>query len=151
MTDVKINCGVCIWHFVNIMEGVEIGDNSMIGSYVQLDPHTKIGKRVRIQPFSAITGVVGDDVFICPHVTFVDAKYPPGKRLGMPQLPEIGDGTIIGAGAIIMPVRIGKKCVVSAGLIVTHSVADELWVEGSPARVVGNRDGYMLAREAWNA
>ena len=109
-----------VWHWANIMDRVIVGADCMIGSYVQLDPDTRIGNRVRIQPFSAITGSVGPDSFIGPHVVFVDARHPPGRG-PKDRAPRVGSKVVIGAHAVVMD-DVGDGAVVGAGAVVTKPV-----------------------------
>ncbi len=142
----KIGAGTKVWHFANIMHHVTVGEDCMIASYVQLDPHTRIGDRSRVQLQAAVTGIFGKEVFIAPHASFVDAPYPPGRQVK----PVVGDQVIIGTGAIIFPVNIGDRAVVSAGSVVTRDVAENTVVRGSPARSVGSRESFDLKRLRWN-
>ena len=92
--------------------------------------------------------VIGDRVSITGHCAIVDVTHPHvaalgGGKIGAAIDParsfvEIGEGTFIGFGAMIMPnVRIGKNCVIGAGAVVTRSVADYSIAAGIPARVIG--------------
>jgi len=128
-----------VWSFAVILEGVEIGDNCVVGSGVYIGKHTKIGNNVRIQDKAHITDhmVIEDNVFIGPCAVTMNDKYPivnnPDYKIEPPIFEE---GCSIGAGAIILPgVCIGKKAIVGSGAVVTHDVPNDAIVMGIPARV----------------
>ncbi len=113
--------GVMIAEHCYIAEGVEIGDDSRVGNGVSIWCGVVIGKRV----------------FVGPHVCFTNDRHP---RVNDPDFePErtiIEDDVSIGAGAVILPVRIGQGAVIGAGAVVTKDVAPgETW-RGTPARMV---------------
>jgi UDP-2-acetamido-3-amino-2,3-dideoxy-glucuronate N-acetyltransferase len=113
--------GVMIAEHCYIAEGVEIGDNSRVGNGVSIWRGVVIGKRV----------------FVGPHVCFTNDRHP---RVNDPKFePErtfIEDDVSIGAGAVILPVRIGRGAVIGAGSVVTKDIKPgETWM-GTPARMV---------------
>ena len=115
-----------VWHYTNIYDSALIGDNCVIGSYVEIGPNVVIGDGCRIEAFAFIPeGVIlENNVFIGPHVCFTNDKYPPsfGKHWA-PIL--VRAGAVIGANATILPgVTIGLNAVVGAGAVVTKSVPD---------------------------
>jgi acetyltransferase-like isoleucine patch superfamily enzyme len=84
---------------------------------------------------------LGNNVIIAPHVVFTDDPYPPCPKC----VQEIGgaivgDGTVIGSNATILPgVHIGKNCLIGAGSVVTEDVEDNAVVVGNPARVIKHK------------
>jgi acetyltransferase-like isoleucine patch superfamily enzyme len=108
-------------------------------------PEAWIGEKVimgigcKIQPFAFIPdGVtIGNNVFVGPHVTFTNDKYPPSNGKSW-MATRVNDGASIGAGATILPgIIIGKDAVIGAGAVVTKNVpGGETWV-GNPAARLG--------------
>lgn len=138
--NVRLGKDVKIYDFVNLYE-CEIGDESMIGTFVEIQKGVKIGKRCRIQSHSFICeGVtIEDDVFIGHGVIFINDKHPTVenviKKNYKLEKVVINKGSAIGSGAVIMAgVTIGKNALVGAGAVVTKDVLDNTTVFGVPAR-----------------
>lgn len=145
---VTIGNNTKIWNFCNIYgtkkEPVYIGDNTQIGSYVEIKPGVKIGRYCRIQAFVFIPErtVIGDYVFIGPRVTFTNEKYPTSKKAitktSTIKPCQISSHVTIGAGAVIGPgIKIGKYAFIGMGAVVVKDVKDYQIVVGNPARTVG--------------
>lgn len=130
-----------IWHpeLSNIDPSVKIPEDTIVHSHVWIGEDVIIGHRCRIQAFTFIPTwvVIGNDVFIGPHVCFTNDKRPPsfGKHW---KATIVKDGASIGAGAVILAgVMIGEHATIGAGAVVTKDVPDgETWV-GNPARKLG--------------
>lgn len=139
-----------VWHYANILRGVSIGEDCMIGAWVQIDPEVRIGNRVRVQPQSIIsTSDVGNDVFIGAGTITTNAPYPPSRRFART---VIEDGTIIGSNVLFLPgVTIGRRSVVGSGAVVTKDVPPEVVVFGNPARVRYPRAEYDQKLAEWEA
>jgi UDP-2-acetamido-3-amino-2,3-dideoxy-glucuronate N-acetyltransferase len=145
--DVKLGRDVKIYAFVNLY-GCEIGDESKIGTFVEIQKGVTVGRRVKVSSHTFICeGVtIEDEAFIGHAVTFINDRYPRSTR-GDGQLQSEEDwkviptlvkrGASIGSNATIMAgVTIGEDALVGAGSVVTHDVPDRAVVAGNPARVL---------------
>jgi acetyltransferase-like isoleucine patch superfamily enzyme len=140
--DVKLGRDVAIFEFVNLY-GCEIGDESRIGTFVEIQRNAVIGCRVRVQSHTFIcSGVrIEDDVFIGHNVTFINDRHPSveGARTGRWTLEPtlVRRGASIGSGAVILcGLTIGVGARIGAGAVVTHDVAAFAEVAGVPARAL---------------
>lgn len=145
--DVKLGRDVKIFDFVNLY-GCEIGDESRIGTFVEIQRGARVGRRVKIQSHTFICeGVsIEDYVFVGHGVMFINDKYPSAVT-ATGELVRDGDwtmvptvvrkGATIGSGATILcGIEIGEDAVVGAGSVVTRSVPARTIVAGNPARVL---------------
>lgn len=143
--DVKLGNNVRIYAFVNLY-GCEIGDDSRVGTFVEVQKGASIGKRVKISSHSFICeGVtIEDDVFIGHGVMFINDKYPRASTPGgQPQTESdwavvptrIKAGASIGSNATILcGVTVGEGAIVGAGCVVTKDIPPRTVVAGVPAR-----------------
>ena len=144
--DVKLGKDIKISKFVNLY-GCEIGDNTKIGAFVEIQKNARIGKYCKISSHTFICeGVtIEDNVFIGHNVTFINDKYPRSTNgNGELQTEEdwkvepivVRSGASIGSGATILcNVTIGENAIVGAGSLVTRDVAPNTIVAGNPARI----------------
>lgn len=145
--DVKLGHGVKIYDFVNLY-GCQIGDNTKIGTFVEIQKGAKIGKNCKISTHTFICeGVtIEDDVFIGHNVTFINDAYPRATRSdGALQTEEdwvcvptlVKKGASIGSSATLLcGITVGENAIVGAGSIVTKDVPPNTVVAGNPARVL---------------
>ncbi len=148
--DVKLGKGVKIYDFVNLY-GCEIGDETRIGTFVEVQKNVKIGKRCKIQSHTFICeGVtIEDEVMISHGVMFINDLEPSavnedGSLKGendwhcvstlVKKKASIGSNATILAG-----VTIGENALVGAGAVVTADVAADTVVAGNPARFLRTR------------
>lgn len=144
--DVVLGHGVQIFHpdLVNLY-GCSIGDETKIGTFVEIQKKATIGNRCKISSHTFICeGVaIEDDVFVGHGVMFINDLYPQATRNGRLQnesdwtvVPtRVKRGASIGSGAVILAgVTVGEGALVGAGAVVTHDVADRKIVKGVPAR-----------------
>lgn len=143
--DVKLGRDVRLNAFVNLY-GCRIGDECMIGTFVEIQRDVDVGPRCRIQSHTFIcSGVtLAADVFVGHGVMFINDRHPSvaATLAGTWTLERthVGAGAAIGSGALIMGgIRIGERAVIGAGAVVTHDVAPGATVAGVPARVLSPR------------
>lgn len=145
--DVKLGLGVRICNFCNLY-GCEIGDESKIGTFVEIQKGAKVGRRVNISSHSFVCeGVtIEDEVCIGHGVMFTNDRFPRATRDGHSKTREdwvmektlVKRGASIGSNATILPgVTIGEGAMVGAGSVVTKDVPAGVTVVGNPARILG--------------
>jgi UDP-2-acetamido-3-amino-2,3-dideoxy-glucuronate N-acetyltransferase len=145
--DVKLGTNVKIYDFVNLC-GCEIGDESKIGTFVEIQRGARVGKRVKISSHTFICeGVeIEDNVFVGHGVTFINDRFPRATNADgtiqtdadWTMVPTVvRRGATIGSGSTILcGVEIGADAIVGAGSVVTQSVPPRTIVAGNPARVL---------------
>lgn len=160
--DVQLGENIRVYAFVNLY-GCVIGDDSRIGTFVEIQKGAKIGKRVKISSHTFICeGVtIEDEVFIGHGVMFINDKYPRATaENGAPQTEAdwkcistlVRQGASIGSNATILcGVTIGEGAIVGAGSVVTHDVPSNVIVAGNPARILRRLDKRISEYELENA
>ena len=145
--DVKLGKNVRLHAFVNLY-GCEIGDDSSIGTFVEIQKGVRIGARCKIQSHTFICeGVtIEDEVFVGHNVNFLNDRWPEAvnpdgspKRDGDWRLEPtvVKRRASIGSGAILLPgVTVGEGAIVGAGAVVTKDVPSGVVIAGNPARVL---------------
>ena len=148
-SDVKLGKGVRIEDFVN-MNGCEIGDNTKISTFVEIQKGTKIGKNCKISSHTFICeGItVEDNVFIGHNVTFINDTYPRATTedgelqteedwICIPTL--VKKGASIGSSATLLcGITVGENSIVGAGSVVTKDVSPNRIIAGNPAKIIGD-------------
>lgn len=147
LNDVKLGRDVKIFSFVNAY-GCEIGDQSKIGAFVEIQKNSSIGKNCKISSHTFVCeGVtIEDNVFIGHGVMFTNDKFPRATNEdGSLQTEEdwkliptlVKKGASIGSGAtIIAGVTIGEGSIIGAGAVVTKDVPPKTIVTGVPAKIL---------------
>lgn len=148
--DVKLGSNVKLSRFINLY-GCTIGDNTKLGSFVEVQKNATIGSNCKISSHSFICeGVkIENEVFIGHNVTFINDKYPRAVNPdGGLQTEEdwkvvqtlIKKGATIGSGSTILcDITVGENAFVGAGSVVTRSVLPNTTVAGNPAKVVNRK------------
>jgi len=144
--DVKLGQNVKLSQFINLY-GCEIGDESKIGAFVEIQKNAKVGKRCKISSHTFVCeGVtIEDEVFVGHGVTFINDSYPRATTNGQLQTEAdwhveatlIKKGASIGSGSTILSkITVGENAIVGAGSVVTRDVPANVIVAGNPARVL---------------
>lgn len=147
INNVKLGENVKIFDFVNLY-GCSIGDNTKIGTFVEIQKNASVGKNCKISSHTFICeGVhIEDDVFVGHNVTFINDKHPRSVNPGGQMQTEadwkvvetfIRKGSSIGSSATILcGITVGENAIVGAGAVVTKDVPPNTIVAGVPAKVI---------------
>ena len=145
--DVTLGRNVRLAKFINLY-GCQIGDETKIGAFVEVQKNAVVGRRCKISSHSFICeGVtIEDNVFIGHGVMFINDRFPRATNAhGAPQSEDdwkvertvVKKDASIGSGATILcNVTVGERAIVGAGAVVTRDVPADTVVAGNPARVL---------------
>lgn len=147
INNVKLGDNVKIYDFVNLY-GCTIGSNSKIGTFVEIQKNSSIGRNCKISSHTFICeGVqIEDNVFVGHNVTFINDKYPRSTNEDGSLQSEadwsvvetfVKKGASIGSSATILcGVTIGENAIIGAGAVVTKNVPANTVVAGVPAKII---------------
>jgi len=145
--DVRLGKDVKLSPFVNLY-GCEVGDNTKIGAFVEIQKNAKVGQNCKISSHTFVCeGVtIEDNVFVGHSVVFINDLFPRAttaegelqtEKDWRVQPTLVKKGASIGSGATILAnVVIGENAMVGAGSVVTRDVPDNAVVAGNPAKVL---------------
>lgn len=145
--DVKLGTNVKLSKFINLY-GCEVGDNTKIGAFVEIQKNATVGKNCKISSHTFICeGVsIEDNVFIGHSVTFINDSFPRATAADGQLQTEadwkvertvVKKGASIGSGSTILSnVVIGENAIVGAGSVVTKDVPANAIVVGNPSKVL---------------
>jgi acetyltransferase-like isoleucine patch superfamily enzyme len=140
LVDVRFGNNVIVVEPANLY-GCEIGDDTFVGPFVEIQRGARIGKRCRIQSHAFICDLVtiGDDCFISHGAMFINDLFGNGGPAGDPRGwrgTKIGNHVSIGTNTTILPVEICDHAVIGAGAVVTRDVTEPGIYAGNPARLL---------------
>lgn len=145
--DVKLGKNVQMSKFINLY-GCEIGDNTKVGAFVEIQKGARIGSNCKISSHTFVCAgvIIEDDVFVGHNVTFINDLYPRATTSeGILQTETdwvccatlIKRGASIGSSATLLcGITVGENAIVGAGSVVTKDVPPNTVVAGNPARVL---------------
>lgn len=158
-SDVKLGANVTLHNYVNLY-GCEVGDDTKIGCFVEIQKNARIGKSCKISTHTFICEgvIIEDNVFVGHNVTFINDKYPRATNHEGDLATEkdwqvrptiVRKGASIGSGSTILcDVTIGENAIVGAGSVVTRDVSPNTVVAGNPARFLSHLESSLPGERA---
>ncbi|HTN59018.1 MAG TPA: acyltransferase [Protaetiibacter sp.] len=148
-SDASIGAGSKIWHYAQVREGAQLGENVIVGRGAYVGTGVELGDNCKVQNYALVyePAKLANGVFIGPAVVLTNDHFPRAINADgslksahdwEPVGVTIGEGASIGASATcVAPVTIGRWALVGSGAVVVKDVPDFALVVGSPARRVG--------------
>lgn len=147
--DASIGAGSKVWHYAQVREGAQLGENVIVGRGAYVGTGVELGDNCKVQNYALVyePAKLANGVFIGPAVVLTNDHFPRAINADgslksasdwEPVGVTIGEGASIGASATcVAPVTIGRWSLVGSGAVVVKDVPDFALVVGSPARRVG--------------
>lgn len=147
--DASIGAGSKVWHYAQVREGAQLGENVIVGRGAYVGTGVELGDNCKVQNYALVyePAKLANGVFIGPAVVLTNDHFPRAINADgslksasdwEPVGVTIGEGASIGASATcVAPVTIGRWSLVGSGSVVVKDVPDFALVVGSPARRVG--------------
>jgi acetyltransferase-like isoleucine patch superfamily enzyme len=156
--DVKLGKNVLLSKFINLY-GCEIGDETKIGAFVEIQKNASVGKCCKVSSHTFICEgvVIEDQVFIGHGVMFINDSYPRAATVEGRLQTEVDwkvertvikRGASIGSGATILSnTNVGENAIVGAGSVVTKDVPPNAIVAGNPAKILRYIDATIIGSQ----
>src|SRR5438045_9731220 len=139
--DVRFGANITVVEPTNLY-GCDIGDDTFIGPFVEIQKGATVGKRCRIQSHAFICELVtiGDDCFISHGAMFINDPFvaggPAGAGRNLWRPTKLGNHVSVGTNATVLPVTITDRVVIGDGAVCTKAITQSGIYVGNPARLL---------------